>query len=104
MAPAKRTKRKTKAESAAPETRQRVDRWLWHARIVKTRVLAASLVAAGHVRVNGQRAGSSAHAVCRDDVLTVALPRKIRVLRVTGFASRRGAAALANNLYEEIGP
>jgi hypothetical protein len=37
-------------------------------------------------------------------VLTVALPRKTRVLRVTGFASRRGAAALAHTLYEEIGP
>lgn len=104
MAPAKRTTRKTKAEPAAPEARQRIDRWLWHARIVKTRVLAASLVAAGHVRVNGRRVESSAQAVCRDDVLTIALPSKVRVLRVIGFVGRRGGAALANTLYEEIGP
>lgn len=102
MAPAKKTKRKAKVEFAAREERQRIDRWLWHARIVKTRTLAASLVASGHVRVNGRRAESSAHAVHKDDVLTIALLSRVRVLRVVDFASRRGSAAFAITLYEEI--
>ncbi len=64
--------------------------------------MAASLVAAGYVRVNGKRTESSAYAVHRDDVLTVALPRAVRILRVIDFAHRRGGAALAATLYEEI--
>jgi ribosome-associated heat shock protein Hsp15 len=103
MAPAKRTKKKTKAEPAAPEARQRIDRWLWHARIVKTRALAAMLVTAGHVRVNGRRAELSGHNLRKGDVLTIALPSKIHILRVVDFAARRGGAALAATLYEEIG-
>ena len=102
MTPAKRTKRKAKAEAAAPEQRQRIDRWLWHARIVKTRALAASLVASGHVRVNGRRAESPAHPMRKDDVITVALLSRVRVLRVVDFAARRGGASLAVTLYEEI--
>jgi ribosome-associated heat shock protein Hsp15 len=102
MAPAKKTKRKAKVELAAQERRQRIDRWLWHARIVKTRTLAASLVASGHVRVNGRRAESSAHTVHKDDVLTIGLFSRVRVLRVVDFAGRRGGAALASTLYEEI--
>ena len=102
MAPAKKTKRKAKAKFAAPEERQRIDRWLWHARIVKTRALAASLVASGYVRVNGRRAESPAYGVRKDDVLTVALFSKVRVLRVVDFAFRRGNAVLASTLYEEI--
>jgi ribosome-associated heat shock protein Hsp15 len=102
MAPAKRTKRKAKAEHSAPAERQRIDRWLWHARIVKTRALAASLVSSGHVRVNGQRTKSSAYAVRKDDVLTIAFFSEVRVLRVVGFASRRGGGALAATLYEKI--
>ncbi len=102
MTPVRKTKKKTTPERFEPEARQRIDRWLWHARIVKTRSLAASLVASGYVRVNGKRTGSSAHAVRKDDVLTVALPRVVRVLRVIDFADRRGGAALAATLYEEI--
>ncbi|HVT54724.1 MAG TPA: S4 domain-containing protein, partial [Xanthobacteraceae bacterium] len=69
---------------------------------MKTRALAAMLVTAGHVRVNGRRAESSGYAIRKDDVLTVALPSKIRILRVADFAARRGSAALAATLYEEI--
>jgi ribosome-associated heat shock protein Hsp15 len=104
MHPAKRAKKKTKAEAEPPVPTQRIDRWLWHARIVKTRALAAALVASGHVRVNGRRTGSAAYAVRRQDVLTVALPTTVRVLRAIEFADRRGNAALAASLYEEIKP
>lgn len=81
--------------------RQRIDRWLWHARIVKTRALAASLASEGHVRVNGKRIQAAGHPVKTDDVLTIALPGAVRVLRVVRFAERRGRAA-ATPLYREM--
>ena len=82
--------------------RQRIDRWLWHARIVRTRTAAASLTQAGHVRVNGARTAAPGREVKCGDVLTVALDRRVRVLEVRGFAVRRGDAAAAALLYREI--
>ncbi|WP_398473160.1 S4 domain-containing protein, partial [Tardiphaga sp.] len=35
--------------------RQRLDKWLWHVRVVKARTSAAALVEGGRVRVNGER-------------------------------------------------
>jgi ribosome-associated heat shock protein Hsp15 len=82
--------------------RQRLDKWLWHARVVKARTSAAALVEAGHVRVNGTRQKSPGHSVKIDDVLTVGLDRSVRILRVTGFAERRGDAPAARMLYEDV--
>ena len=82
--------------------RQRLDKWLWHARVVKARTSAAELVERGHVRINGVREKSPGHAVKPGDVVTVALDRAVRVLKVTGFSERRGDAAAARVLYEEL--
>jgi ribosome-associated heat shock protein Hsp15 len=82
--------------------RQRLDKWLWHARVVKARTSAAALVEAGHVRVNGVREKAPGHAVKAGDVLTIALDRTVRVLKVTGFAERRGDASSARSLYEDL--
>ena len=82
--------------------RQRLDKWLWHARVVKARTSAAELVASGHVRINGTREKSPGHAVKAGDVITVALDNSVRVLKVTGFAERRGDASAARVLYEDL--
>ena len=82
--------------------RQRLDKWLWHARVVKARASAAALVEAGHVRVNGTREKSPGHAVKAGDVVTVGLDRSVRVLKVVGFSERRGDAAAARVLYEDL--
>jgi ribosome-associated heat shock protein Hsp15 len=82
--------------------RQRLDKWLWHARVVKARSSAATLVEAGHVRINGVREKAPGHAVKAGDVLTVGLDRTVRVLKVTGFSERRGNAASARALYEDL--
>ncbi|WP_375786447.1 RNA-binding S4 domain-containing protein [Bradyrhizobium sp. Pha-3] len=82
--------------------RQRLDKWLWHARVVKARTSAAELVASGHVRINGAREKSPGHAVKAGDVITVALDNSVRVLKVTGFAERRGDASSARVLYEDL--
>ena len=82
--------------------RQRIDKWLWHARMVRTRGDAAALADAGHVRINGRRVAASSQQVRVGDVLTVALDRVVRVVEVQGFSSRRGGAVLAQRLYREV--
>jgi ribosome-associated heat shock protein Hsp15 len=84
--------------------RQRIDRWLWHARVVRTRTAATALANAGHVRLNGDRADGASRTVRLGDVVTVALDRTVKVLKVAGFAERRGAAAAAQALYEDLTP
>ena len=80
--------------------RQRIDKWLWHARVVRTRSAAAALAAAGHVRINGQRIDAPSHPVRPGDVVTVALDRAVRVLKVRAFADRRGSADDARAICE----
>ncbi|KWV60714.1 RNA-binding protein [Bradyrhizobium macuxiense] len=82
--------------------RQRLDKWLWHARVVKARTSAAALVESGHVRINGVREKSPGHAVKLGDVVTVALDNSVRVLKVAGFAERRGDATSARVLYDDL--
>jgi ribosome-associated heat shock protein Hsp15 len=82
--------------------RQRLDKWLWHARVVKARSSAAALVESGHVRVNGNREKSPGHGIKLGDVLTVALDRTVRVMKVESFAERRGDASAARLLYTEL--
>lgn len=88
--------------SDTPTTRLRLDKWLWFARIVRTRALAQTLVEDGFVRVNGQRVTASSRMVGLDDVLTIALPGRVRVLRIRDIAERRGPAPAGAALYEEI--
>ncbi|MDB5620338.1 RNA-binding S4 domain-containing protein [Tardiphaga sp.] len=82
--------------------RQRLDKWLWHARVVKARSGAAALVEGGRVRINGTREKSPGHGVKIGDVVTVALDRTVRVMKVTGFAERRGDATAAKALYGDL--
>ncbi len=82
--------------------RQRIDRWLWHARLVRTRGAAAALAGAGYVRVNGMRIDAPGRMVRTGDVITVALDRSVRVLKVVGFRERRGPAGSGETLYEEL--
>jgi ribosome-associated heat shock protein Hsp15 len=82
--------------------RQRIDRWLWHARLVRTRVAAAALAGAGYVRVNGIRIDAPSRMVRAGDVITVALDRSVRVLKIIGFRERRGPAGSIETLYEDL--
>jgi ribosome-associated heat shock protein Hsp15 len=83
--------------------RQRLDKWLWCARLAKARDAAAGLAAAGHVRINGQKTLKPGHGVKPGDVLTVVLARQVAVVRVTRLADRRGPAPAARLLYETPG-
>lgn len=86
----------------AETDRQRIDRWLWHARLVRTRADAAALAGAGYVRVNGMRIDAPGRMVRAGDVITVALDRRVRVVKIRGFRARRGPAGTGETLYDEL--
>ena len=88
--------------SAKELERQRIDKWLWHTRMVRTRTDAAALTTAGFVRLNGKRMTAAGHPVRVGDVVTVALDRSVRVVRVEGLCERRGGAPAARTLYRDL--
>lgn len=90
------------ATAGDPGGKLRLDKWLVHARFCKTRSVAAALVTAGHVRVNGDRAQKPAQTVAPGDVLTLTQPRLVRVIRVEALGLRRGPATEARTLYTEL--
>lgn len=80
----------------------RLDKFLWFARIVKTRALAQAMAEAGRLRLNS-RLVDKAHAPVRvGDVLSFARHGAVRVLRVEALPMRRGPPAEAGALYSEL--
>ena len=86
------------------DDRQRIDRWLFFARAVKSRSLAAKLVQASRVRVNREKVDQPSRAVKPGDVLTISLERRVLVWRVLAAGTRRGPADEARTLYEDLTP
>ncbi|RWC57539.1 RNA-binding S4 domain-containing protein [Mesorhizobium sp.] len=86
------------------EGRQRIDKWLFFSRAVKSRSLAAKLVVAGRVRINRDKAAQASDLVKPGDVLTITLERRIFIWKVLGTGVRRGPAEEARTLYEDISP
>jgi ribosome-associated heat shock protein Hsp15 len=86
----------------ADDPTRRLDKWLWFARVAKTRTLAASLVTAGRVRVNRVKAVKPSHEVRCGDVLTIITGPQVRLLRVVAVGVRRGPPAEARALYEAL--
>jgi len=84
--------------------KQRLDKWLWQARLFKTRSLSARLVSAGHVRLDGERVSKPAQPVSPGQVLTFAQGNHVRVIKVLGLGTRRGPASEAQGLYEDLTP
>ena len=89
--------------TAMPEDTQRLDKWLWCARIFKTRALAAKVISGKGVRItrNGRtdRTGKPGFSVRPGDTVTFTKEKSIRILEITGLAERRGPAAEAQKLY-----
>ena len=86
------------------EGRQRIDKWLFFSRAVKSRSLAAKLAQMGRVRINGEKTNQAADSVKPGDVLTITLDRRILVYKVLLPGSRRGPADEARLLYEDLSP
>ena len=85
-------------------TGQRLDKWLWCARLAKTRSAAARLIADGKVRINGERVRKPSRIVQLSDVITATPPGRLVVWRVLDAVERRGPAPLARTLYEDLTP
>ncbi len=84
-----------------PPEEQRLDKWLWYARIVKSRSLAAKLIEEGCFRVNRQRVQKAAACVKCGDVLTASVHGRVRIIEVVAIGSRRGSPSEAQALYSE---
>jgi len=83
---------------------QRIDKWLFFARVVKSRSLAAKLVQSGGVRINSLKVDQPSATVKPGDGITVTLERRILVYRVLSAGTRRGPAEEARTLYEDLTP
>lgn len=90
--------------SPQPGASLRLDKWLWQARFCKSRALASKLCAAGRVRVSGTLIHKAHQAVRVGDVLTFPQGHQIRVVRIVALGTRRGPAAEARLLYEDLAP
>lgn len=84
--------------------RIRLDKWLWQARFFKSRSLASTVVGAGKVRVDGVPVSKPARAIGPGAVLTFAQGDRVRVVRVLACGTRRGPAAEAQGLYDDLSP
>jgi ribosome-associated heat shock protein Hsp15 len=80
----------------------RIDKWLWHARFYKSRTLAAAACSSGRIRINGVPIAKSHRQLKPGDVLTFPHGSHIRIIRVLALGSRRGPAAEARLLYQEL--
>jgi ribosome-associated heat shock protein Hsp15 len=81
----------------------RLDRFLWHARIAKTRPFAQALANAGHLRIDGRAVDRPAAPVKIGDILTFATHGgAVRVIRIETLPMRRGPPAEARNCYSEL--
>ncbi len=82
----------------------RIDKWLWVARMCKTRGQAQKLVSGGHLRLDGAPMTKPHRQVRHGNVLTFSKGDMIRVIKVIGMAARRGKAVEAQCLYEDLTP
>ncbi len=83
---------------------QRIDKWLWFARFLKSRSLATALVTSGRLRLNGQLIAKAHQQIKAGDVLTFPLGPHIRVIKILAPGTRRGPAPEAQSLYEDLSP
>ena len=82
----------------------RVDKWLWAARVFKTRSLASTACDGGKVDINAE-AAKPARRVRAGDRVEVSLPRgRRRILKVVAIGDRRGSAEAARALFEDLTP
>jgi ribosome-associated heat shock protein Hsp15 len=86
------------------QLRQRLDKWLFFARVMKSRSLATKMVEAGRIRVNREKTDHAARQVKPGDVLTITLDRQVLVYEVVECGTRRGPAEEARTLYKDLTP
>jgi ribosome-associated heat shock protein Hsp15 len=91
-------------EKPQAETRQRIDKWLFFTRMVKSRSLAQGLLNSGHVKVNGTSIRQPSFQVKTGDRVELALERRDIILVVKSGGERRGPYEEARLLYDDLTP
>ena len=81
---------------------QRLDKWLWCARLASTRAACAGMAESGLIRINRQPTDKPHAKVRVGDILTVPLNGSVRVMEVLQLAGRRGPAPQARLLYATV--
>jgi ribosome-associated heat shock protein Hsp15 len=89
---------------ASPPPSLRIDKWLWQARIFKTRTLATKFTVSGKIRLNKARISKASHLVQTGDTLTFMLNDRLRVLEIASIGTRRGPASEAQGIYIDHSP
>lgn len=84
--------------------KQRLDKWLFFARAVKSRTLAQKLIETGAVRVNSARETRTDCQVGAGDVLTMTVHSRLLVWKILDPGEHRGSPAEAQLLYEDLSP
>lgn len=87
-----------------PIRKERLDRFLFFSRAVKSRTLAQKFIESGAVRVNSEKTERTDYKVGAGDVLTMSLHNRIVVWRILDCGTRRGPASEAQGLYEDMSP
>ena len=84
--------------------KQRLDKWLFFSRAVKSRTLAQKLIETGAIRVNSERTIRTDHPVGAGDVLTMTIHERLLVYKILDPGERRGPAPEAQALYKDLSP
>ena len=92
------------AGTVEPVRKERLDKFLFFSRAIKSRTLAQKIIETGAIRVNSERTDRSDHKVGAGDVLTMALHGRIVIWRIIDCGTRRGPATEAQGLYEDLSP
>ena len=92
------------AGTVEPVRKERLDKFLFFSRAIKSRTLAQKVIEGGAIRVNSERTDRSDHKVGAGDVLTMALHGRIVIWRIIDPGTRRGPAGEAQGLYEDLSP
>lgn len=80
----------------------RIDKFLWFARLAKSRSVAQKMAEDGHIRLNGRRIERSHAPVRPGDLITFPHASGVRVVRIIELPGRRGPASEAQACYEEL--
>ncbi|MCZ0962270.1 RNA-binding S4 domain-containing protein [Paracoccus benzoatiresistens] len=81
----------------------RLDKWLFFARVFKSRAIAVERIEAGGVRVNDQPCNKPGKLVRPGDRIVVSAHGRVRALEITAIGHRRGPASEAQDLYHDLG-
>jgi ribosome-associated heat shock protein Hsp15 len=92
------------AEADPPAAAMRLDKFLWFVRLARTRSLAQTVAAGGHLRIDGRPVDRAHVAVRVGQVLSFALHDRVRIVRIEALPARRGPAPEARRCYTDLSP